>query len=91
MEKQGIGIGQVPSFGSVQNPVAAMMREHEAEGDRIKAIHQLSAGYTVPPDGCSTYRSTYAMLHDFEQDLYQHIHLENNILFPKAVALEQKQ
>ena len=78
-----------PSFGTVNNPIAMMMEEHEAEGDRFVKIAELTNNYTPPADGCSTYRVTYAMLSDFEQDLHKHIHLENNILFPSAVALEK--
>jgi len=77
-----------PHFGSVQNPIAMMMEEHEAEGDRFVKIALLTNDYTAPADACNTFRVTYAMLADFEQDLHKHIHLENNILFPKAAALE---
>ena len=66
-----------------------MMEEHEAEGDRFVKIAELTNNYTPPADACSTYRVTFAMLSDFEQDLHKHIHLENNILFPSAVALEK--
>lgn len=77
-----------PSFGTVNNPVAMMMEEHEAEGDRFVKIASLTNNYTPPADACNTYRVTFAMLEEFEQDLHKHIHLENNILFPRAVALE---
>lgn len=79
-----------PHFGTVKNPIAMMMAEHEAEGDRFVKIAELTNNYTPPADGCSTYRVTFAMLSDFEQDLHKHIHLENNILFPAAALLEQK-
>ena len=78
-----------PQFGTVNNPIAMMMEEHEAEGDRFVKIAELTNNYTPPADACSTYRVTFAMLSDFEQDLHKHIHLENNILFPSAVALEK--
>jgi len=77
-----------PFFETVKNPVKEMMNEHENEGDRFRLIAELSNNYTAPEDGCSTYRVTYAMLQEFEQDLHVHIHLENNILFPKAIELE---
>ena len=79
-----------PQFGTVKNPIAMMMEEHEAEGNRFVKIAALTNNYTPPADGCSTFRVTYAMLADFEQDLHKHIHLENNILFPSAMLLEKK-
>ena len=79
-----------PQFGTVKNPIAMMMEEHETEGDRFVKIAALTNNYTPPADGCSTFRVTYAMLADFEQDLHKHIHLENNILFPSAMLLEKK-
>jgi regulator of cell morphogenesis and NO signaling len=78
-----------PSFGSVTNPIAAMMREHENEGERYVRISALTNNYQVPADGCTTYEVTMKQLADFEKDLHRHIHLENNILFPKAKALEE--
>lgn len=77
-----------PHFGTVNNPIAMMMAEHEAEGDRFVKIATLTNNYTPPADACNTYKVTFSMLNDFEQDLHKHIHLENNILFPKAAALE---
>ena len=79
-----------PQFGSVQNPVQLMMDEHSTEGDRFSKIDALSNHYTAPQDGCNTYKVTFALLKEFEQDLHLHIHLENNILFPKAIALEKE-
>lgn len=78
-----------PHFGSVKNPIAAMMQEHENEGERFMLIAQLSGDYAPPEDACSTYRVTFSLLQEFENDLHKHIHLENNILFPKAEALER--
>ena len=75
--------------GSVQNPISVMKAEHLIEGDRFGKISELSGGYAVPADGCETYRATYKMLDEFEQKLHEHIHLENNILFPKAIILEE--
>ena len=77
-------------FGTVQNPVQMMMDEHSTEGERFSKIEALSNHYTTPADGCSTYRVTFALLQEFEQDLHLHIHLENNILFPGAIALEKE-
>lgn len=79
-----------PQFGTVQYPIEAMMNEHFAEGERLSLIEELSNHYTPPVDACNTYRVTYALLKEFEQDLHMHIHLENNILFPKAIKLERE-
>ena len=79
-----------PHFGTVQNPIAMMMHEHTAEGDRFRKIEELSNDYTPPQNACNTYRVTFALLKEFEADLHLHIHLENNILFPKAVELEKE-
>ncbi|MBL0118068.1 MAG: iron-sulfur cluster repair di-iron protein [Saprospiraceae bacterium] len=78
-----------PSFGTIQNPIQVMMDEHTAEGERFRLIAELSNNYTPPEDACSTYKVTFALLQEFEEDLHLHIHLENNILFPKAIELEK--
>jgi regulator of cell morphogenesis and NO signaling len=78
-----------PHFGSVENPIAMMIHEHDAEGERFRKIAVLTSNYTPPADACNTYKVTFAMLEEFEKDLHKHIHLENNILFPSAVALEK--
>lgn len=79
-----------PPFGSIQNPIDAMMDEHSTEGDRFRKIEELSNNYTPPQDACNTYGVTLGLLKEFEQDLHLHIHLENNILFPKAIELEKE-
>lgn len=81
---------QSPQFGTVENPIAMMMEEHDNEGQRFRDIAQLTDNYTPPADACNTYKVTYAMLDEFEKDLHLHIHLENNILFPKTIKLEQQ-
>jgi regulator of cell morphogenesis and NO signaling len=75
-------------FGTVDNPIRMMVFEHENAGDILREIRKLSRGYRVPEDACLSYKTLYEALEVFEQDLHQHIHLENNILFPKAIALE---
>ena len=80
-------LGKSP-FGSVSNPIAMMISEHENEGIRFEKIAGLTNRYTPPADACTTYRVTISQLEDFERDLHRHIHLENNILFPKAAELE---
>lgn len=79
----------VPHFGSVTNPIAMMEHDHDAEGERFRRIAELSSNYANPPDGCATYAAAMALLKEFEGDLHLHIHLENNILFPKAKAMEE--
>lgn len=81
---------EVPHFGTVENPVAMMKEEHTNEGERFETIAQLTDNYNPPADACSTYRVAFAMLREFEQDLHTHIHLENNILFPRAIAMEKE-
>lgn len=83
------GTLELPPFGTVENPINMMMEEHDNEGERLRIISELSDNYTPPADACNTYRVAFAMLDEFEQDLHLHIHLENNILFPKAIELEK--
>jgi len=79
-----------PMFGTVQNPVRMMMLEHDSAGDALRKIREITGGYAVPEDACVSYRTLYSALLEFEADLYQHIHLENDILFPRAITLESK-
>lgn len=76
-------------FGTVNNPIRMMMAEHETVGDLLRELRGLSSSYTVPPDGCISYQTLYQALAAFEKDLHQHIHLENNILFPRALEMEE--
>ena len=78
-----------PSFGSVDSPIRMMNHEHDAEGERFRRIAQLCNNYTVPADGCNTYKVSFALLKEFEEDLHLHIHLESNILFPKTMEMEK--
>jgi regulator of cell morphogenesis and NO signaling len=75
-------------FGTVANPIAMMTREHDAAGTLLAEIRELSHSFTTPEDACPTYHAFYDGLREFEQDLHRHIHLENNILFPRATDLE---
>ena len=75
-------------FGSVQNPISMMEHEHDIAGELMKKINTLTAGYTLPKGACATYTVVYNVLKEFEADLFTHIHLENNILFPRAIQLE---
>jgi regulator of cell morphogenesis and NO signaling len=65
-----------------------MLQEHSQTGDEFRTLREITSNYQVPDDACTTYRALYRGLKDLEHDLYQHIHLENNILFPRALALE---
>ena len=78
-----------PPFGRVQNPVSMMEHEHESAGAALRAMRRASNGYSAPPDACISYQTLYKALAEFEADLHQHIHLENNILFPRAIAMER--
>jgi len=76
-------------FGSIASPISVMEQEHETAGIILKQLYRLSNGYTAPDDACNTFRVLYGKLKEFEDDLHLHVHLENNILFPKAIELEQ--
>lgn len=75
-------------FGTVDNPIRMMEAEHRFVGDAMAEIRHLTSNYTIPADACATYRVCLQELEAFERDLHQHVHLENNVLFPKASALE---
>lgn len=75
-------------FGSVENPIRMMESEHEDAGEAMRRIRRLSNDYAPPGGACNTFRVWYALLKEFEEDLHLHVHLENNILFPRAIALE---
>jgi regulator of cell morphogenesis and NO signaling len=83
-------VPQRPPFGTVNNPVRMMMLEHDTAGAILRELRAVSQDYRVPEDACLSYRTLYEALTVFEQDLHQHIHLENNILFPRAVELERR-
>lgn len=75
-------------FGSVRNPISVMMAEHDRAGELLAQLRGATSGYVVPDDGCASYRSLYARLEQLEADTHLHIHLENNVVFPAAIALE---
>lgn len=91
LEESSTAGGTLPhaSFGSVTHPVQMMMDDHLEEGERFARMSALSNGFTTPADGCATYSAAFLMLKEFEEDLHRHIHLENNIMFPRAIALEK--
>src|SRR5215472_8648109 len=77
-------------FDTVQKPVTRMMMDHNQTGDEFRVLRELTNGYEPPEDACTTYRALYRAMEDLERDLHRHIHLENNILFPRAISLESE-
>jgi regulator of cell morphogenesis and NO signaling len=77
-------------FGTVENPIRMMEREHRDAGDEMRVIRELTNGYAAPADGCTTYQVCFAELARFEGDLHRHVHLENNVLFPRAIEIERR-
>jgi regulator of cell morphogenesis and NO signaling len=75
-------------FGTVGNPIRMMEHEHESAGEALRELRALSNGYTAPADACTTFRTLYSAMAEFEQDLHRHIHLENNVLHPRALEME---
>ena len=79
-----------PFFGTVKNPVRMMMLEHDRVGEILASLRRVTSGYTVPQDACFSYRELYRRLAELERLTHEHIHVENNIYFPRAVALEER-
>ena len=88
--KEGKEPYEAPFFQTVRNPVHMMMQEHDSAGEALKAMRKLSGGYLAPAEACESYREVYRALAEFEVDMHTHVHLENNILFPRSVELEAK-
>ena len=78
-----------PPFGTVANPVTMMEHEHDAAGNALRAMRKASNDYAAPEGACASYQALYRAFVEFEADLHQHIHLENNILFPRAIRMER--
>ena len=79
-----------PPFGTIKNPITQMEAEHDNAWDALKNIRNVTNDLTPPQDACNTYKLTFELLAEFEEDLHKHVHLENNILFPKAIILEEE-
>lgn len=77
-------------FGTVKNPINMMLAEHDSAGNELEAIQKLTEDYTPPKGACATHKVSYGQLKEYADDLMRHIHLENNVLFPKAIELENK-
>lgn len=84
--KAGTGDGPGDESG-VEGPIPALEDDHEHAGGLMARIRHLTSGFSPPPDACNTYRALFANLERFEDDLHRHVHLENNVLFPRALAL----
>lgn len=81
--------GILPPFGTVRNPIRMMVSEHELAGALLRRLRELSDDYTLPEGACPSFTALYHRLEAFERDLHQHIHLENNLLFPQAAKMEE--
>jgi len=92
MEESGVQREPIlpPPFGTVANPVRMMEHEHDDAGAALRSLRKTSGDYTPPADACTSFRALYTALANFERDLHQHIHLENNVLFPRAQEMETK-
>lgn len=80
----------VPFFGTVRNPIRMMMAEHETVAEKLAEVRVITNNYSTPADACTSFRALYTALQELEQDLHRHIHLENNVLFPRSLELESK-
>jgi len=81
---------KMQGFKTVKNPIESMEAEHTNAGGAMEKIRNLTNNFTPPADACNTFKLTYKELEDFEKDLHIHVHLENNILFPKTIELENE-
>ena len=79
-----------PAFGTVTNPIRMMSVEHDSAGDIFREIRRTTSNFTPPADACPSFKALYFGLEELEKDLHQHIHLENNVLFPMSLELENK-
>ncbi len=79
-----------PAFGTIRNPISVMHQDHDEAGEILRRIRSLTNDYNPPEHACNTFKALYHKLEEFEADLHIHVHIENNILFPKATALEQQ-
>lgn len=84
------GLPQLAAFGSVRNPIRQMEHEHDSAGAALAKLREVTHNYALPADACPTFKAVYNELEQMEADLHQHIHLENNILFPRAAEMEGK-
>lgn len=88
--EDGRGIAPTPFFGTVKNPVRMMMLEHDRVAELLAHIRAVSDDFTPPESACFSYRELYRRLSEFETLTHQHVHIENNVYFPRAIALEER-
>ncbi len=88
MERAQEGAGRT-YFPALINPIRHLMEEHDDAGELLRRIRAITANYMLPANACMTYQALYRGLKEFEEDLHRHIHLENNILFPRALEFEK--
>ncbi len=94
--KAGVAKKKDPSYnlnvepGFIKHPIMVMQREHDVAGDDLTYFRKLTNNYALPEDACNSYNYLFQKMQEFEDDMHQHIHLENNILFPKAIELEKE-
>lgn len=81
---------KVPENAAIQSIINTMEEEHEAAGEYLENLRKITNDYNVPKGACGSYRLLYSLLNEYEDDLHLHVHLENNILFPKAAKLEEQ-
>ena len=84
------GNARTPFFGTVKNPVRKMMEEHDRVGELLASLRLITSDYTPPESACFSYRELYRRLSELEQKTHEHIHVENNLYFPRAIALEDR-
>lgn len=87
---EGSGPMPIAHCGTVANPTRQMEHEHDVAGDLLARMREITNDYQLPEDACQTFKGLYEGLRDLEKDLHCHIHLENNILFPRAIETESK-
>ena len=90
VEQLDAGENPTPFFGTVKNPVRMMMAEHDRVGELLANLRLVTSDYTPPESACFSYRELYRRLEEFEMRTHEHVHIENNIYFPRAVALEEQ-
>lgn len=79
-----------PAYSHVGRPIREMMKDHDQTGDALLRIRELTGNYKLPEDACASYEELFRSLEAFEQDVHQHVHLENNILFPRALKMAEE-
>lgn len=84
-----VALNQGEKTMPLDGPVACMLHEHDDAGAALSSLRELTHGFTPPPEACNTYRALFAGLAELEEDLHRHIHLENSVLFPEALAMAQ--